>query len=217
MTCRRLSVAPAAVLLFVLGGCAETSPNGERAQFLEPPAMGRTLARSGAPIAAPTEAAWPSGEWWRRFRSPELDRIVETALAENQSLKKAMEALRDAEAFSQVQGARLLPFLNADMGMRQGDARSIRGRAGARRQACQKIASQIALRDKTRHDIMRYRQALPSGAVSQQVLQNAMDQLASLDAELHQSRADFQSFEARLGGLTLRAATSSNDRAHIVI
>ena len=89
--------------------------------------------------------------------------------------------------------------------------------AGARRQACQKIASQIALRDKTRHDIMRYRQALPSGAVSQQVLQNAMDQLASLDAELHQSRADFQSFEARLGGLTLRAATSSNDRAHIVI
>ena len=64
--------------------------------------MGRTLARSGAPIAAPTEAAWPSGEWWRRFRSPELDRIVETALAENQSLKKAMEALRDAEAFSQV-------------------------------------------------------------------------------------------------------------------
>jgi membrane fusion protein (multidrug efflux system) len=50
---------------------------------------------------------------------------------------------------------------------------------------------------------MRYRQALPSGAVSQQVLQNAVDQLASLDAELHESRADFQSFEARLGGLTL--------------
>ena len=81
--------------------------------------------------------------------------------------------------------------------------RSVGGQFAARRQACQKIASQIALRDKTRHDVMRYRQALPSGAVSQQVLQNAMDQLASLDAELHQSRADFQSFEARLGGLTL--------------
>ncbi|MGA3064224.1 MAG: RND transporter, partial [Methylocystis sp.] len=119
MTSRRLSIAPAAGLLFLLGGCAETSPNGERAQFLEPPAMGRTLAQSGAPVASQTEASWPSGEWWRRFRSPELDRIVETALAENQSLKKAMEALRDAEAFSQVEGARLLPFLNADMGMRQ--------------------------------------------------------------------------------------------------
>ncbi len=81
--------------------------------------MDRTLARSGAPVASRTEANWPSGEWWRRFRSPELDRIVETALAENQSLKRAMDALRDAEAFSQVEGARLLPFLNADMGMRQ--------------------------------------------------------------------------------------------------
>ena len=63
MTSRRLSVAPAAGLLFLLGGCAETSPNGERAQFLEPPAMSRTLARSGAPVASPTEASWPSGEW----------------------------------------------------------------------------------------------------------------------------------------------------------
>jgi membrane fusion protein, multidrug efflux system len=81
--------------------------------------------------------------------------------------------------------------------------RAVGGQFAARRQACQKIASQIALRDKTRHDVTRYRQALPSGAVSQQVLQNATDQLASLDAELHESRANFQSFEARLGGLSL--------------
>jgi len=85
-------------------------------------------------------------------------------------------------------------------------ARAVRvvgGQFAARRQACQKITSQIALRDKTRHDVARYRQALPSGAVSQQTLQNAVDQLASLDAELHGSRADFQAFESRLGGLTL--------------
>ena len=81
--------------------------------------------------------------------------------------------------------------------------RAVGGQFAARRQACQKIASQIALRDKTRHDVMRYRQALPSGSVSQQVLQNAVDQLASLEAELHESRADYQSFEARLGGLSL--------------
>ena len=81
--------------------------------------------------------------------------------------------------------------------------RAVGGQFAARRQACQKIASQIALRDKTRHDVMRYRQALPSGAVSQQVLQNAVDQLASLDAEMHGSRADYQAFESRLGGLSL--------------
>ncbi len=81
--------------------------------------------------------------------------------------------------------------------------RAVGGQFAARRQACQKIASQIALREKTRHDVARYRQALPSGSVSQQVLQNAEDQLASLEAELHESRANFQSFEARLGGLSL--------------
>ena len=118
MTRRRLSAAPAAGLLFLLGGCAETSPNGERAQFIESPAMDRTLARSGAPISQ-TEASWPTDEWWRRFRSPELDRFVATALAENQNLKKATDMLRDAEAFSEVEGARLVPIFNADLGMRQ--------------------------------------------------------------------------------------------------
>ena len=81
--------------------------------------------------------------------------------------------------------------------------RAVSRRFAARRQACQKIASQIALRDRTRHNVMRYRQALPSGSVSQQVLQNAVDQLASLEAEMHESRADYQAFKSRLGGLTL--------------
>jgi NodT family efflux transporter outer membrane factor (OMF) lipoprotein len=81
--------------------------------------MDRTLARSGAPIDSRTDAGWPSSEWWRRFHNPELDRVVENALANNQSLKKATEVLREAEAFSQVEGARLLPFLSADAGMRQ--------------------------------------------------------------------------------------------------
>ena len=115
MTSRRLSVAPAAGLLLLLGGCAETSPN-ERARFIEAPAMDRTLARSGAPR---TDAGWPTDDWWRRFRSPELDRIVERALASNQSLQKADDTLRKAEAFSQIEGARLVPILNADLGMRQ--------------------------------------------------------------------------------------------------
>jgi NodT family efflux transporter outer membrane factor (OMF) lipoprotein len=119
MTSRRLSIAPAAGLFFLLGGCAETPPNVERAQFIESPAMDRTLARSGAPSGSGTDASWPTDEWWRRFRSPELDRVVDRALACNQGLKKAEDALRKAEAFSQIEGARLLPFLNADLGMRQ--------------------------------------------------------------------------------------------------
>jgi membrane fusion protein, multidrug efflux system len=69
-----------------------------------------------------------------------------------------------------------------------------------RQQMCQKIVSRTALLDKVRHDIVRYRQALPSGSVSKQVLQNAEDQGASLDADLKEARAELQSIEARVGG-----------------
>ena len=71
-----------------------------------------------------------------------------------------------------------------------------------RRQACEKILSRIALRDRLRHDVARYQQAAPSGSVSQQVLQNARDQLASAEADVREARADTQSIEARVGGVT---------------
>lgn len=72
----------------------------------------------------------------------------------------------------------------------------------ARRQACQRILSRAALLDKVRHDIIRYQQALPSGSVSKQVLQNAQDQGASLEADLKAARADFQQSQAQVGGTT---------------
>ena len=72
----------------------------------------------------------------------------------------------------------------------------------SRRQACQKIVSRIALREKVRHDIARYREALPSGSVSRQTLQNAEDQLASLEADLHEGRAELQAVELRINNVT---------------
>jgi membrane fusion protein (multidrug efflux system) len=72
----------------------------------------------------------------------------------------------------------------------------------SRQQACQKIFAQAALLDKVRHDIVRYQQALPSGSVSKQVLQNAEDQRASLEADMKAAKADFQSTQARVGGTT---------------
>ncbi|HUI22072.1 MAG TPA: efflux RND transporter periplasmic adaptor subunit [Methylocella sp.] len=94
----------------------------------------------------------------------------------------------------------------AALGQAQGElARAVRSVSGLfelRRQACQRILSREALLDKVRHDIIRYQQALPSGSVSKQVLQNAEDQAASLDADLKASRADFQQTQAQVGGTT---------------
>ncbi len=100
----------------VLGGCAPTTQD-ERAQFLGPPAMEGTIARSGLKVAG--ETAWPRDEWWRAFRSPELDGVIDKALRDNQSLKKAEDSLRSADAMVQIAGARLLPEVQATFGMRQ--------------------------------------------------------------------------------------------------
>lgn len=102
--------------LLPLAGCQATGPHLQRAEFLEPPAMERTLAQSGARTAG---AEWPDDQWWRRFRNGELDRVVEKALADNQGLQKAADRLRQTEAITEIEGARLLPMLDFDLGMRQ--------------------------------------------------------------------------------------------------
>ncbi len=71
-----------------------------------------------------------------------------------------------------------------------------------RRRACERVHSRIALRDKLRHDYARYQQAAPSGSVSQQVLQNAADTLASAEADVREARADTQSVETQISGVT---------------
>jgi membrane fusion protein, multidrug efflux system len=95
---------------------------------------------------------------------------------------------------------------SAALGEAEGELASAVRKVGvlfaARQQACQRILSQAALLDKVRHDIIRYQQALPSGSVSKQVLQNAQDQGASLEADLKAARADFQRSQAQVGHTT---------------
>ncbi|MGD9543918.1 MAG: HlyD family efflux transporter periplasmic adaptor subunit [Methylocystis sp.] len=80
--------------------------------------------------------------------------------------------------------------------------RSVGALYAQRRQVCQKTVSRAALRDKTRHDLARYKQATQSGAASRQLLQNTEDQLAALEADLREAQAEYQAIEARVVGVT---------------
>ena len=48
-----------------------------------------------------------------------------------------------------------------------------------------------------RHDIARYQQASPRGAVSKQILQNATDQLRAVEAEYRETQAELDRQRAR--------------------
>jgi membrane fusion protein (multidrug efflux system) len=67
-------------------------------------------------------------------------------------------------------------------------------------QMCQKLIGRSSKLARVRHDVVRFRQGVPSGSVSQQVLQNAEDQMAALDAEMLEAKSELEAIQARIGG-----------------
>jgi len=111
---RRLLAGFGLGILFLIGGCAWIPSGGQRAEFADAPGMAHKLseARGKEPLAA--RRSWPQDSWWRQFGSSELNHLMEMALKDNPGLKAAAARLREAEGFARVEGARLLPFLDAD-------------------------------------------------------------------------------------------------------
>lgn len=123
MTCRfrpqkRLLHASGFGALLLFAGCASMPPEPDRADFQEPPPMEQSLAKAGPQAEATPDSAWPQAQWWREFRSPDLDQVMETALKDNPGLKEAYARLGAASGVAEVQGATLLPWLDADNTLR---------------------------------------------------------------------------------------------------
>ncbi len=96
---------PAAAAL--LAGCS-LGPAYERPR-LDVPAAFQATADTAA-------AAWPSAEWWRNFRSAELDGLIATARAYNTDLAAAAARIVQADAQVRISGAPLLPAVNGVAG-----------------------------------------------------------------------------------------------------
>lgn len=64
-------------------------------------------------------AAWPTTQWWERYEDPQLDTLVQEALANNPSMTAAQARL--AQANAAVGGARapLLPRVDADYSLQR--------------------------------------------------------------------------------------------------
>ena len=87
-----------------VAGC-DLGPDAHRPALEIPPAY-----RASAPITA---AAWPAADWWRGFRSPELDSLIAQAEAANFDVQAAIARVRQADAQVRIAGAALLPSLTA--------------------------------------------------------------------------------------------------------
>lgn len=97
----RLLAGGAAVLL--LAGC-DMGPDYHQPD-LEVPAAYRATPATAA-------AAWPSEDWWRGFRSPDLDGLIAAARVQNFDIAAAIARVRQADAQLRIAGAFLLPTLD---------------------------------------------------------------------------------------------------------
>jgi len=90
------------------------------------------------------------------------------------------------------------------LGQRKGELGQVVRDIGAvfstHQQLCQKLLARSARLARVRHDVTRFRQALPTGAVSEQVVQNAEDQVTALEAEMREADAELKAIEAKVGG-----------------
>lgn len=108
----RVALLLGGILLSALpfqAGCAWIPTGDPPAEYLEPPEMKETLAEVTSRLKE-----WPDDRWWEQFGNPELNQLMETALRDNPGLKAASARLREAQGLVRVEGARLLPFLEAD-------------------------------------------------------------------------------------------------------
>ncbi|PKM10871.1 MAG: secretion protein HlyD [Gammaproteobacteria bacterium HGW-Gammaproteobacteria-3] len=67
-------------------------------------------------------------------------------------------------------------------------------------QMCQKLNARSARLARVSHDVTRFRQGVPNGSVSKQVLQNAEDQMMALEAQMLEAKAELKAIYARIGG-----------------
>jgi NodT family efflux transporter outer membrane factor (OMF) lipoprotein len=102
------------VTLCLIGGCAWIPSGGQRAEFAQTADIAQKLSAARGEESLTARLSWPNNRWWLQFGSSELNYLMDMALKDNPGLKAAAARLREAEGFARVEGARLLPFLDAE-------------------------------------------------------------------------------------------------------
>ncbi|HXA26130.1 MAG TPA: efflux transporter outer membrane subunit [Acetobacteraceae bacterium] len=100
----RLATRGMMPVVVLLGGC-NLGPDYQRPEVEMPVEFRATPATEAA--------AWPSEDWWRGFKSHELNSLIEQARVQNFDIAAAIARVRQADAQVRIAGAPLLPTVTA--------------------------------------------------------------------------------------------------------
>ena len=111
----RLQLTASALLVAMLAaGCADMQ--GLAPQASRNDAAGLAAAGSIANTRL-SPAAWPATDWWKRYNDPQLDALMNEALAGSPTLRMAEARARQALAFAQTLKAPLYPQAGGTAGL----------------------------------------------------------------------------------------------------
>jgi outer membrane protein TolC len=101
------------ILLFaslLVGACASTAGLSTQAEQRSVSQLSAERSLAGTSAAAP----WPQRDWWKSLNDPQLDRLIDEALAGSPTLRVAEARTRQALAAAGVARSQLFPEINAD-------------------------------------------------------------------------------------------------------
>ena len=102
----RLALLAALSSLSLLAGGCMVGPKYVRPAVEQPTGFkSQPGGEAGPPIAA---------DWWRLYTEPELERLITTAQASNQTLRQAVARVDEARALARVAGSYLYPTVSLD-------------------------------------------------------------------------------------------------------
>lgn len=108
------------VLCFLVTACASLSQESYVRPAIKTPATwtGKTV----------QNGKWPAGDWWKRFKSPELDQLISVAQSNNYDLKAAAARVAQARANTRIARAGLFPTVSGSAAaarLKSGDSSSV--------------------------------------------------------------------------------------------
>ncbi len=99
--------------LLLTASCAWLPESSKRAEAISMPTFNVTLNNANKSVKIITN--WPNQNWWQDFKSPELNRLVTTALSDSPDFKRAAARLRQSQAMVDAQAAELYPTIDANV------------------------------------------------------------------------------------------------------
>ncbi len=102
----------ASLVTAMIAGCADMGGNSTQAITRDANALAATRSLAGTTLSA---AAWPTSDWWKAFNDPQLDQLMQEALADSPTLKVAAARTRKALAFSDSAKAALYPQIDGNL------------------------------------------------------------------------------------------------------